>query len=150
MAKYKTHTTFNILIALPLILWGLYHYLKPSYSLLSTFSICFIYSTLFMNPDMDIANKIKLFSIKGILTLPFRGYSYVFRHRGISHWIILGSITRILWLSGFLYLIILLLNKPLLHQKEVFLLINSDYFLYGFLAIVASDASHLILDIKKS
>jgi uncharacterized metal-binding protein len=149
MAQYKTHTTFNIFIALPLILCGLFHFFKPSHDLLIIFSLCFIYATLFMNPDMDLANKIKLFSIKGLLTLPFRGYSLIFKHRGISHWFLLGSITRILWLSCFLYLILYLLDISLLHKKELISILENDYFLYGFFAIVLADFCHLILDFKK-
>lgn len=149
MAQYKTHSTFNILIALPLTLWGIVYFLKPSYNLLITFSICFIYSTLFMNPDMDIANKIKLFSIKGVLTLPFRGYSMIFKHRGFSHWIIIGSITRIIWLGAFFYLILFLLNKPFLHQNELIPILKTSYFIYGFSAILLADFCHLLLDFKK-
>lgn len=149
MAQYKTHTTFNVFLALPLILWGLNHYYKPSLTLYIIFSACFIYATLFMNPDMDIANKIKLFSLKGFLTLPFRGYSLIFRHRGMSHWFIIGSITRILWLSAFFYLILFIINKPIFNKKEIFSLLKTSYFLYGFLGIVIADFCHLILDFKK-
>jgi uncharacterized metal-binding protein len=150
MAKYKTHTNFNIFFALPLILFCIWHFLNPSYNLLIIFIVCFIYATLFMNPDMDIANKNKLFSIKGLLTLPFRVYSLIFKHRGLSHWIILGSVSRILWLSVFLYLILYLLDKSLLNKKDFFSILRTDYFLYGFFAIVLSDFCHLILDFKIS
>ncbi len=149
MAQYKTHTTFNVFIAFPLLLWGVSHFFKPSNNSLIFFSICFIYATFFMNPDMDLANKIKLFSIKGFLTLPFRGYSLIFKHRGISHWFIIGSITRIIWLSAFLYLILYLLDKPLLHKKEFISILKTDYFLYGFFAIIIADFCHLILDFKR-
>ena len=47
---------------------------------------------------MDLANKIKFRSWRGILTLPFRGYALFFRHRGISHSFLFGTLTRVLWL----------------------------------------------------
>jgi len=149
MAQYKTHNIFNIFIAFPLILWGIFYFFKPSYNLLIIFSVCFIYATLFMNPDLDLVNKIKFFSIKGLLTLPFRGYSLIFRHRGVSHWFLLGTITRILWLSAFFYLILYLVDKPLLHKKEFLSILKTDFFQYGFFAIVTADFCHLILDFKK-
>lgn len=148
MAQYKTHSIFNIFIALPLFVWGISYFFQPSYNLLIIFGTCFTYSTLFMSPDVDLANKIKLFSIKGLLTLPFRGYSKIFKHRGLSHSIILGSITRIVWLGAFFYLVLFLLNKPLLNKKEVVSILKSDYFLYGFTAIILADFCHILLDFK--
>jgi len=148
MAQYKTHSAFNIFLALPLFLWGIFYFFKPSYELILTFGVCFIYATLYMNPDLDLANKIKLFSIRGILTLPFRFYSLIFSHRGISHTFFLGTVTRVTWLGGFFYGILFLLDKPFLHKNELISLLKSDYFLYGFSAIVLADFCHLILDFK--
>ena len=49
-----------------------------------------------MNPDLGLVHKIKLFSLRGFITLPFRGYSKIFKHKGISHSFLLGSFTRII------------------------------------------------------
>jgi uncharacterized metal-binding protein len=148
MAQYKTHTKFNIILALPFFIWAIVYFFSPSINLLATFIICFIYATLFMNPDLDIANKIKLLSFRGLLTFPFRTYSFIFRHRGISHTFLIGSITRILWLTAFLYLALFFLKKPLFNKEDIISLVKSDYFLYGFFAIVAADFCHLLLDLK--
>lgn len=150
MANYKTHTKFNIYIALPLFIGSIYYFLNPPYHLLIIFSICFIYATLFMNPDLDVTNQIKLFSIRGLLTLPFRSYSILFSHRGLSHKFLIGSILRILWLSAFVYLTLYLLNKPFLHQKKLLALLKKDYFIYAFASIIAADFCHLFLDKIKS
>lgn len=149
MAQYKTHTTFNIFIAFPLLIWFITYFFKPSFNSIFIFSTCFVYATLFMNPDLDLANKIKLFSIRGFLTLPFRGYSLIFKHRGISHSFLLGTITRILWLGAFFYLILYLLKRPFLNKKEILALLKTDLFLYGLSAIIIADFCHLILDFKK-
>ncbi|EKE20870.1 MAG: hypothetical protein ACD_7C00455G0004 [uncultured bacterium] len=149
MAQYKTHSIFNIFIALPVFIWGIIYFFKPQINLLIIFSSCFTYATLFMNPDVDLANKIKLFSLKGILTLPFRGYSLIFKHRGLSHSILFGSLTRIVWLGSFFYLILFILNKPLFNKRELISLLKSSYFIYGIAAVILADICHLILDYKK-
>jgi uncharacterized metal-binding protein len=146
--QYKTHSIFNIFLALPFLILTLVHFFNPSIAMLFTFSICFIYSTLYMNPDLDLANKIKLFSLRGILTLPFRRYSLIFHHRGISHFFILGTITRILYLGFLYYILIFLLDKPLFDKKALLLIFKNNYFQYGFLAIIVADLFHLILDLK--
>lgn len=100
-----------------------------------------------MNPDMDLSHQIKLFSLRGFFSLPFRFYSRIFRHRGISHKPILGSLTRIIWLFAFLALIFYLIDLPFeakglvrfyhTYQKEL---------LFGFVGISSADICHLILD----
>jgi uncharacterized metal-binding protein len=102
-----------------------------------------------MSPDLDLANQIKLFSIKGLFTLPFRFYSVFFRHRGLSHNPIFGSFTRILWLGGFIYLLFYFFDKPIIFKKEFLKILRSSYFLYGLFGVVLSDFCHLILDYSK-
>ena len=147
MAEYKTHTKFNLLLALPVLLVVLYRFFHVENFNLCIFSVCFAYSTLFMNPDMDLSHQIKLFSLRGFFSLPFRFYSRIFRHRGISHKPILGSLTRIIWLFAFLALIFYLIDLPFeakglvrfyhTYQKEL---------LFGFVGISSADICHLILD----
>src|SRR3989304_2034863 len=138
MALYKKHVKFNIFF-LPLILFFIFYIFKSSFLHLTIFSLTFIYSTLFMSPDLDLANQIKFFSIRGFFTLPFRFYSIFFRHRGLSHYPIIGSLTRILWLGGFIYLLFYLLNKPIISKKELFKVLKSSCFLYGLFGVVLSD-----------
>ncbi|MFA6119082.1 MAG: DUF2227 family putative metal-binding protein [Parachlamydiales bacterium] len=149
MAQYKTHCRFNILIAFPLILLVIIYFFNPPFGLIGTFSISFIYSTLFMNPDLDLADKIHLFSLRGLLTIPFRGYSLIFRHRGISHIFVLGTLTRILWLGGLYFLVLYLFNKRISNSYNFLSICKSCYFLYGLSAIILADFCHLILDFKK-
>jgi len=102
-----------------------------------------------MNPDLDLSNKIRLFSLRGFLTMPFRGYSLIFRHRGISHSLLFGSVTRILYLGLLFYLFLYILKKPNLSKKHFLMILRSNYFLYGFIAIMLADFFHLALDAKK-
>ncbi|MDE3048256.1 MAG: DUF2227 family putative metal-binding protein, partial [Verrucomicrobiota bacterium] len=96
-----------------------------------SFVAAFLYGTFFLHPDLDIAYKIKLFSLKGLLTLPFRPYSYLFRHRGISHMPVVGTLTRVLWLSLLLWLFCGLTLPPL-------------WFALAGLAV--ADLFHILLD----
>ena len=96
MPRRRTHTKFNLFLGLPLTLGAILYSLKIPLLPLLIFSICFIYGTLYFSPDLDLANQIKFFSLKGILTAPFRLYSGIFRHRRFSHKPILGTLSRII------------------------------------------------------
>lgn len=104
MPCYRTHVKVNLLIGLPLALAALKYTANLTVEEVISFTGTFIYGTYFLSPDVDIAYKTKLFSLKGLLTLPFRPYSYIFRHRGISHIPVIGTLTRVAWILGFCYL----------------------------------------------
>jgi uncharacterized metal-binding protein len=131
MPAYRTHVSINLFLGLPLSLGAL------KYSVLSTptdtiaFAAAFIYGTFFLHPDVDLARNIRLFSVKGLLTLPFRPYSYLFRHRGISHMPIIGTLTRVIWLL-LIFSIPFDWNQPAL------------WFALGGLAV--ADLFHVLLD----
>ncbi len=148
MPQFRTHTRFNLLLAYPFLLIFLIHFGTNNFSNLFCFSICFIYSTLFMSPDVDVANKIKFFSIRGILTIPFRLYSMFFHHRGISHHVIFGSITRIIWLCLFFILLFLIYDISFINKFSFikFIKKNHEYIMYGCIGIFLSDILHLFLD----
>lgn len=148
MPNYTTHAKFNILLALPVLTAALFFFLHPSRIELGIFVGLFVYGTLFMNPDLDLANKIKLFSLRGLLSLPFRSYSLIFRHRGLSHTPLLGTLTRVAWLGGFLLLALYLIDKPLPSQNALLFLIKTPFFLYGIAAIALADWCHILLDLN--
>ena len=151
MAQYRTHAKFNLLIALPLLLFAAYYFLSPKTELLLTFGAAFTYSTLFMNPDLDLTHQIRITSIRGILSLPFRLYSRVFKHRGLSHHIIFGSLTRILWLAMCAALVLLILYQTLPDRGTLlkFYSRHEAFILYGLAGVCFADWGHLLLDIKK-
>lgn len=149
MALYKTHAKLNILIALPIVLGICTYLLKTDPKLLLIFSSAFIYGTLYMNPDLDLAHSIKLFSFRGVLTMPFRGYSKIFKHRGISHSIILGTLTRVGYLVGLAFFIsYFLLQIPYFHQEAyLFYQSNKTLFITGFLGLFLADFFHILVDV---
>ena len=147
MAEYKTHTKFNLFLALPILIVILHRFFYISNINLCVFSLSFAYSTLFMSPDMDLSHQIRLFSVRGFFSFPFRVYSRFFRHRGISHKPVLGSISRIVWLFGFLSLIFFLINLPF-ETKGLsgFFQKYQIQLFFGFIGITVADICHLILD----
>ncbi len=152
MPNYKTHVKVNCLIFLPAWVLLLYFVFDSSFSSLSIISGAFTYATFFMNPDMDLQHSYKLSSLRGLLSLPFLGYSRVFKHRGISHHPILGTLTRIVWVTCF-GILLLGFYKPFLHSLNdicFFVKHNQDLFIYLFSGILLADLSHILLDwIKK-
>ncbi len=151
MSNYKSHSVFNCLIALPIFALFAYKFLHPETRHLFIFSGVFLYATLFMSPDVDLAKKIKLFSIRGFFTLPFRSYSKIFKHRGISHSLFFGTLTRILWLCLWGFALAFLLDYAIEKKPIVeFVLSYKLEFLWGFSAIFLADLCHLVLDKKKA
>ncbi len=147
MPLFRTHLKFNILLALPLWLFFLYTFFAFSKNSLAVFSASFLYASYFFHPDLDLAHQIKLFSTKGILTLPFRFYSLFFKHRGISHHPLWGTLTRIAWVVGFLAVI-----RYCFFQKSTssifsgFIHKNSAVIPFIVLGFFFSDLSHIGLD----
>lgn len=151
IAMYKQHAQFNLFIALSILMGSIYYFLYPSRDLMLTFTGTFAYSTLFMYPDMNLANQIRLMSIRRILSIPFRSYSKVFSHRELSHNLILGSFTRIAWLLAWGALAFLIFYKSLPTKGSFFKFykIYQPFILYVFGSICLDDWGHLLLDMKE-
>jgi len=151
MSMYKGHTRFQLFVAFLLLLIIVYLLMRPHLYFMITFASVFAYSTLFMSPDLDLAYQIRLFSVRGFFSIPFRSYAKFFSHRGLSHNFFLGSATRILWLLGWFTLIFLVLYKTLPTQSTFlnFYKIYQPYILYSLAAICLADWSHLLLDYQE-
>ncbi|HSW72974.1 MAG TPA: DUF2227 family putative metal-binding protein [Chlamydiales bacterium] len=145
MALYKTHSTFNIFLILPIALAAIWYFLNPDMKYMGVFAGGFIYSTLFMSPDLDLANRYKLFSLRGILTLPFRPYAHFSRHRGMSHNILFGTALRIVWLTLVFLGVSVLCSWDIMGMANC-LKKNMPYLFYGVGAIFLADLAHLFLD----
>jgi uncharacterized metal-binding protein len=148
MPNYKTHSRFNSFLAFPLALIAIYYFFHPNIKQLSLFSICFLYSSFFMSPDLDIRNKIKFFSFRGILSLPFFFYSILFKHRGLSHSLFFGSLSRIIYLTALAALIIYVFDIIHLNKKSFILFLDKNRIelIYIFIGIFIADLSHVFLD----
>lgn len=127
---------------------ALHWQLQPLRVHMVIFVITFIYGTLFMNPDMDLAYQIRLLSFRGLMTLPFRLYAAFFRHRGISHSLLWGTLTRIGWLALFFWGVSILFYKVTFPKETIFaaFIHHPKFWIYGFLGLFLADISHVVLD----
>jgi len=143
MPNYKTHNTANLFFFLPLYFFLLAVFFDVSGKQLFTFGSSFIYASLFLSPDVDLTHKVRLFSLRGVLTIPYRAYGLFFKHRGLSHHFLLGTASRIFWLAGFFYLVfrIFALKQPILFTKK-----DLNLIVFVTLGIFFADLSHLALD----
>lgn len=148
MSNYRGHTAFNMAIGLPLIGLTQYFYAVASETLFALFCASFVYGTLFMSPDLDLAKNIRLLSLRGFLTLPFRSYSRFFRHRGLSHSIFFGTLTRLLWLAlwGVAIVFVSAKFRPNPKPYVAFFKANQIYFYFAIAGLFLADMMHLLLD----
>lgn len=148
MANYRAHTSFNLFIAFPITILLLFYFFSVEIRHLAIFSSAFIYGTLFMSPDMDLAHQIRPLSLRGFFAFPFLPYSYFFRHRGLSHSVIFGSLTRVLWLLVLGVFLFFLYYKVPPHLSS-FIWFFEQYHTelsFAFGGIFSADFSHLVLD----
>jgi len=66
----------------------------------ASFLGAYLFSSLFLSPDLDLARSraARRWGLGRVLWLP---YSALFRHRRLSHHLVWGPLTRILYLGGF-------------------------------------------------
>lgn len=148
MSNYKGHVRYNFTRMLPFCLCALFLWQKADFQQLGAFSASFIYATLYMNPDLDLVHQVRLFSWRGLFTLPFRFYSIIFRHRGLSHHIVLGTLSRLFWAFG-VYLFFFYLLYESFDGVEAFRSVfyrnkTMSYYIIG--GVFFADVGHILLD----
>lgn len=99
MAKGKTHDRFSLLIGS--VCTGILLGFERSWHLVLAFSAGWLFATLIFSPDTDIMPKKRA----GVLRYVLYPYSLIFKHRGVSHMIFFGTLSRVLY--GLLVFIIL-------------------------------------------
>lgn len=103
MARGKTHDKFNLLMGAVLtgVLIGFNFY----WPVVLAFSLGWLFSTLLFSPDTDFMPKKRA----GFLRFFLYPYSLIFKHRGLSHHWLWGTLTRLIYgLVVFVFLIYLL------------------------------------------
>jgi len=69
---------------------------------LGIFLLSYLFSSLFLSPDLDLweSRATKRWGIGRVIWYP---YSRIFRHRSLSHHLLLGPLTRISYLGGIVF-----------------------------------------------
>jgi uncharacterized metal-binding protein len=136
MPAGHTHTSLNLALV-PIVVLAINQQQVVNISTLAMGSGAFIFATLFMSPDLDLfnSNPTAHWGKFKYLWLP---YSKTFHHRGISHSLLFGSLTRIIYLSlvalTFTCLYYLLKNA-IFHVDISKVSVDQSKHLYDFLKI---------------
>ena len=148
MAQYKAHSAINLFVALPVLAGIALLALKQPLNLVLIGAGAFAYGTLFMSPDVDLAYNVKLFSVRGVLSFPFRTYAKVFAHRGLSHSLLFGTLTRVLWLGAYVLVALFVIYQFVPTQKKLmaFYLSYKLPLIAGFIGLFLADACHILVD----
>ena len=86
-------------------------YLNVDFITISIFTISFVFATYFLSPDMDIDSRV--FKRWGLLRFIFCPYRDLFKHRKLSHNVILGPISLLGYLACLIYIGLYLAGVPL-------------------------------------
>jgi len=157
MPSGKTHDIINIIfivfVFLIIFLYDILSNLDKDVILNSAYIFIgsYIFSTFMLSPDLDLyKNKSKL--NWGFLRWIWYPYSKVFKHRGISHSIVFGILTRLIYL----YIVIMIFQFVYLYIKDEiedinFFIIDKDYLnVYNiisfFLGIYLPSIIHTLAD----
>ncbi len=68
------------------------------------FALAYLFGTFLLSPDMDLARSDPMRNW-GLLRFVWQPYARMFKHRGISHVPIVGTLTRVLYLLVMVYIL---------------------------------------------
>lgn len=107
MPSAKRHLQIELLL-LPLAL-TLFHLFWEGIWELMVFGLSYLFSSLMLSPDLDLPHcrALKRWGWLQTIWLP---YQKIFKHRGISHNLILGPLIRIVYLLASLSSLLLILS----------------------------------------
>lgn len=97
MPSGKTHTAVELTLG-PALGAAYYVALRPGTVELAVFAGAYLFSSLLLSPDLDLHKNAarRRWGPLGFLWAP---YSKVFKHRGLSHSLVLGPLTRLVYLG---------------------------------------------------
>ena len=75
----------------------------------TVFVLAYLFGTFLLSPDMDLAQSDPM-SNWGLFRFLWRPYAHLFKHRGISHMPVVGTLTRVLYLLVMLYMVLAVAN----------------------------------------
>jgi uncharacterized metal-binding protein len=103
MPAGRTHLKIELFL-LPLLLGAFWYwmgpYLGPQYQWhgLLLFGLAYLFSSLMFSPDLDLRHNSSR-SNWGVLGFVWIPYTKIFKHRGMSHSLVLGTFTRLAYLG---------------------------------------------------
>jgi uncharacterized metal-binding protein len=112
MPSGKVHLRIELVIFAVCLVFGVVLWLRAQVSgiLIVIFLFSYLFSSLFFSPDLDLrqSRAAQRWGIGRVVWIP---YARIFRHRALSHHIVYGPLTRILYLGAMLGLVYWLLLR---------------------------------------
>jgi uncharacterized metal-binding protein len=115
MPRGKVHfaieATVGIVIGAALLHPKVQQALPPwaAYSVVLSFCGGYLFSLFWISPDLDLARN-KTRQRWGVFGMIWTPYDWIFRHRGLSHSVVFGTLTRLIYLFLILILPVLILQ----------------------------------------
>ncbi|GAB4419783.1 MAG: metal-binding protein [Bacteriovoracaceae bacterium] len=122
-----------------------------------SYTVGFLFATLMFSPDTDVMPKKR----SGLLQFFLYPYSILFKHRGISHALFIGTLTRIIYgviLSSIIFYILNRMGHTQINESDVlnalvsfFTHYDYRYFEYRvitwiFVGMTMADLIHILVD----
>jgi uncharacterized metal-binding protein len=109
MPSGKTHIAVE-LIAWPGFVAGFDHLLRPTWEETALFAGAYLFSSLLLSPDLDLRHNRtrRRWGPLGFIWIP---YFSIFKHRGVSHSLLFGSLTRLVYLGAIFGLVLVGLSS---------------------------------------
>lgn len=159
--KYKHHCITNIFSLLASHV-GLY-YMQVGLHQQASFAGAFLFATFLMNPDLDLPHSTPTRNW-GILKFLWKPYNKKLKHRGISHFPVFGTLTRIFYLTLFIALMLSIydlwnadwnetLNDLIMQENSKikgvldWILTQGNLLLFALGGLVLADLLHLLSDL---
>ncbi len=144
MASGRTHELINLAVLPPVV-----YYLSPN-DLISFLGGYFV-GTFLLSPDNDIYNS-KPNKRWKILRFIWTPYTKIFKHRGISHIPIYGTVTKMLYLIGIvliIFFILEILNILKVHNQNINIksILLNPIFLSFIIGLILAEIVHIFTDI---
>lgn len=157
MPSGKTHTRIDLLMLVVLMSVAAYFWSSladyfgrdelAEYG--SVFVVCYLFGTFLLSPDMDL-NTSDPMKNWGVLRLLWRPYANLFKHRGISHMPILGTLTRVAYILLLVYVVCAVANALFEMGWELSFKnlskVDTQALLWGLCGLCLPDLFHILAD----
>lgn len=86
------------LVLLPAFVTAFYLFIDASWTAIALFTGAYLFSSLLLSPDLDLRHNEtrRRWGLLGFIWIP---YTKIFKHRGLSHSLFLGTLTRLAYLG---------------------------------------------------
>lgn len=143
MPSGKTHTRFELVLG-PGFVGGFYYFFRPTWAELVLFALAYVAASLWLSPDLDLkANSAR--RRWGPLGFIWGPYTRMFKHRGMSHSLVVGPLTRLIYLAMIVSLVLVGLSyvglalpreAPIQLEERTFIVLGAGLYLPNVLHVL--------------